>query len=48
MKALHVLLLYLKLSNFQPELRERTSRTTFVLTSCDFAAAMLFAYYFGA
>ena len=47
--ALRVLL-YLKLANFQPELRECTSRATVVLTICDFAAAplkMLFANYFG-
>ena len=36
--ALHVLL-FLTLANFQPDLRECTSRTTFVLTVCDFAAA---------
>ena len=46
-KALHVLS-YLNIVRFQPKLRERTSRTTFVLTICDFAAApleMLFTYF---
>ena len=34
-----MLLLHLKLANFLAELRERTSRTNFVLANCDFAAA---------
>ena len=45
--VLRVLLLHLKVANFQP-VRECTPRTTFVLKSCDFvagAAGMYSAYY---
>ena len=30
--------MYLEVANFEPELRERASRTTFELKNCDFAA----------
>ena len=35
-----VLFLNLKIATLQPELRERTTRATFDLESCDFAAGM--------
>ena len=46
---LRVLLLYFQIAIFEPELRERTLRTTFVLQNCDFraeAAGTYSAYYF--
>ena len=36
--VLRILLLYLKIAIFEPELRDRTPRATFVLNSCDFEA----------
>ena len=47
--TLRVLLSYLKVAIFEPELPEHTSRTTFILKNCDFrarAARVHFAYYF--
>ena len=39
--ALRVLLLHLEVANFEPEMRECTSRIVFVLKNCDFAFGAL-------
>ena len=43
-KLLCVLLWYSKVAIFQPELRKFTSRTTFVLRSCEFPAGAAKVY----
>ena len=47
--ALRVLVLYLEVAIFEPELQERALRTTFVRTNCEFPAGFAgvrFVYYF--